>query len=47
VAELDRRIETAEPEDRSKLERFRDLAVGIGRDVLVAVLTQQAEKVNA
>lgn len=42
IAELDRRIETAEPEERTKLERFRDFAVGIGRDVLVGVLTHEA-----
>ena len=42
IAELDGRIEAAEPEERSKLERFRDFAVGIGRDVLVGVLTHEA-----
>jgi hypothetical protein len=42
IAELDRRIEAAEPEERNKLERFRDFAVGIGRDVLVGVLTHEA-----
>lgn len=44
LAELDRRIEIAEPDERSKLERFRDFAVGAGRDVLVGVLTAQAQK---
>ena len=46
VAEINAQIEIADAEEKSKLERFRDFAVGAGRDVIVAVLTQQAQKIN-
>ena len=46
IAEIDASIATAEPDDKTGLERFRDFAVGIGRDVIVGVLTQQAQKLN-
>lgn len=46
LAEIEARIATAEPDEKSKLERFREFAVGIGRDVIVGVLTQQAQKLN-
>jgi len=43
---INAQIEIADAEEKSKLERFRDFAVGAGRDVIVAVLTQQAQKIN-
>ena len=43
LALLDERIPAAtSEEERSKLERFRDGVVGVGRDVLTGVLTTSA-----
>jgi hypothetical protein len=45
LAEVERRIATTESaEERSSLERFRDFAVGVGRDVLVSVLSAYADR---
>lgn len=44
VAALDERIDRAEGEERSRLVRLRDGITGIGRDVLVAVLTDAAKR---
>ena len=43
LAEIDRRIDQADdPDERTKLERFRDFLTGVGRDVAVGVLTTLA-----
>jgi hypothetical protein len=45
LAEVERRIATtASAEERSALERFRDFALGVGRDVLVGVLSAYADR---
>jgi hypothetical protein len=46
IVELDRRIEAAEPDEKSKLERFREFAIGVGRDVMVGFLTAQAQRLE-
>lgn len=51
LAEIDRRIDaTEDPDERSRLERFRDFVTGAGRDVVVSVvttyITQQAERLG-
>jgi hypothetical protein len=45
MLEVNRRIETAASvEERTALERFRDFALGVGRDVLVSVLSAYADR---
>ncbi len=45
IAEIDRRIQAADTEEeKSRLQRFRDFAVGVGRDVFVSVLSSYAER---
>jgi hypothetical protein len=39
IAELNKQIEAAEPEERSKLEQFHEFAIGAGRDTLIAFFT--------
>ncbi|WP_460967359.1 hypothetical protein [Pedococcus soli] len=43
--EIERRIETATPEERTKLQKLRDGVVGVGRDlmtdVMASVITKQ------
>jgi hypothetical protein len=45
VAEIDRRIETTESEEeKTRLRRFRDSLLGIGRDIFVNVASAYAER---
>jgi hypothetical protein len=45
LAEVERRIATSSGDERGALERFRDFATGVGRDVLVSVLSAYADRV--